>query len=64
MKSQTGEKIFYYTVDDYERDIFIRNILEHNNVDDKYINIVKEYDFFNLLNYYLTDYFTGKRFSH
>ena len=53
---------FYYTVDDYERDIFIRNILEHNNVDDKYINIVKEYDFFNLLNYYLTDYFTGKDF--
>lgn len=53
---------FYYTVNDYERDIFIRNILEHNNVDDKYINIVKEYDFFNLLNYYLTDYFTGKDF--
>ncbi len=54
---------FYYTVDDYERDIFIRNILENNNVDDKYISIVKEYNFFDVLNYYLTDYFKDRDFQ-
>lgn len=54
---------FYYAVDDYERDIFIRNILESNNVDAKYISIVKEYDFCNVLNYYLTDYFKDRDFQ-
>lgn len=54
---------FSYTVGDYERDIFICNILERNNVDAKYISIVKEYDFCNVLNYYLTDYFTDKDFQ-
>lgn len=54
---------FYYVVDDYERDIFIRNILESNNVDAKYISIVKEYDFCNVLNYYLTDYFKNRDFQ-
>lgn len=54
---------FYYTVDDYERDIFIRNTLENNNVDAKYISIVKEYDFRNVLNYYLTDYFKDRDFQ-
>lgn len=51
---------FYYTVDDYEKNIFIRTVLQRNNVDGKYIDIVKEYDFCDVLNYYFSDYFSGK----
>ncbi len=51
---------FYYTVDNSDKDMFISSILENNNVDNKHINILKEYDFFDVFNFYLTDYFAGR----